>query len=263
MPVTTHDLRARKAEGRRFVMLTAYDFPTARILDEAGIPVLLVGDSLAQTVLGYETTLPVTMEEMLHHTRAVARGASNAMVVADMPFLSYQVSVEEGIRNAGRFLKEGGAHAVKIEGPQIELSQALVRLGIPVMAHVGLTPQSVHAMGGYRVQGRTEEAARRIHDEALALEKSGAFSIVLEGMPAEVGAEITRSLQIPTIGIGAGSDCDAQVLVITDLLGLGGGTPPKFAKAYANLREQIAEAAREFTREVEEGAFPDAEHSYG
>ena len=263
MPVTTHDLRARKAEGRRFVMLTAYDYPTARILDEAGIPVLLVGDSLAQTVLGYETTLPVTMEEMLHHTRAVARGASNAMVVADMPFLSYQVSVEEGIRNAGRFLKEGGAHAVKIEGPQIELSQALVRLGIPVMAHVGLTPQSVHAMGGYRVQGRTEEAARRIHDEALALEKSGAFSIVLEGMPAEVGAEITRSLQIPTIGIGAGSDCDAQVLVITDLLGLGSGTPPKFAKAYANLREQITEAAREFAREVEEGAFPDAEHSYG
>jgi len=263
MSVTTQDLRTWKAEGRRFAMLTAYDYPTARILDAAGIPVLLVGDSLAQTVLGYETTLPVTMEEMLHHARAVARGGRSALVVADMPFLSYQISVEEGIRNAGRFLKEGGAHAVKLEGPQIELTHALVSLGVPVMAHVGLTPQSVHAMGGYRVQGQTEEAARRIHDEALALEKAGAFSIVLEGMPSEVGGEITQSLTIPTIGIGAGPHCDAQVLVITDLLGLGEGTPPKFAKAYADLGARIDEAARRFADEVEAGTFPDAEHSYG
>jgi 3-methyl-2-oxobutanoate hydroxymethyltransferase len=263
MSVTTQDLRAWKAEGRRFAMLTAYDYPTARILDDSGIPVLLVGDSLAQTILGYDTTLPVTMEEMLHHTRAVARGARSALVVADMPFLSYQVSVEEGIRNAGRFLKEGGAHAVKLEGPQIELTSALVRLGLPVMAHVGLTPQSVHAMGGYRVQGRTEEAARRIQDEALALEKAGAFSIVLEGMPSDVGADITASLSIPTIGIGAGAQCDAQVLVITDLLGLGEGTLPKFARAYADLGRLIGEAARSFAEDVAAGTFPDDEHSYG
>ena len=182
MTVTIRDLQAWKAEGTRFAMLTAYDFPTAKIFDEAGIPVLLVGDSVGNNVLGYENTLPVTMEEMLHHTRAVARGVTNALVVGDMPFLSYQVSVEEGVRNAGRFLKEGGAGAVKIEGAQIELVHKLVELGIPVMAHVGLTPQSVHAMGGYRVQGRGEEAAR-VTDQALALEKAGAFAIVLEAMP--------------------------------------------------------------------------------
>jgi 3-methyl-2-oxobutanoate hydroxymethyltransferase len=184
-------------------MLTAYDYPTAKIFDEAGIPVLLVGDSVGNTILGYENTLPVTMDEMLHHTRAVARGVTNALVVGDMPFLSYQVSVEEGVRNAGRFLKEGGAGAVKIEGAQVELVHRLVDLGIPVMAHVGLTPQSVHAMGGYRVQGRGEEAAR-VTDQALALEKAGAFAIVLEAMPSELGAELTTTLQIPTIGIGAG-----------------------------------------------------------
>jgi len=262
MTVTVHDLRAWKAEGRRWAMLTAYDFPTARILDRAGIPVLLVGDSLAQNVLGYETTLPVTMEEMLHHLRAVARGTAEAMVVADMPFLSYQVSVEDGVRNAGRFLKEGGAHAVKIEGPQIELTHRLTELGIPVMAHVGLTPQSVHEMGGYRVQGRGEEAANRLMEQASALDKAGAFSMVLEGVPADLGERITRSVQIPTIGIGAGPGCDAQVLVITDLLGLSEGKLPKFAKAYANLRAEIADAARAFAKEVEEGTFPDEGHSY-
>lgn len=262
MTVTVHDLRAWKAEGRRWAMLTAYDFPTARILNEAGIPVLLVGDSLAQNVLGYETTLPVTMEEMLHHVQAVARGTDEAMVVADMPFLSYQVSVEEGVRNAGRFLKEGGAHAVKIEGPQIELTHRLADLGIPVMAHVGLTPQSVHGMGGYRVQGRGEEAANRLMEQASALEKAGAFSMVLEGVPADLGSRITSSVQITTIGIGAGPGCDAQVLVLTDLLGLSEGKLPKFAKAYANLREEIAEAARAFAKEVEEGTFPDEGHSY-
>jgi len=262
MTVTVHDLRGWKAEGRRWAMLTAYDFPTARILDEAGIPVLLVGDSLAQNVLGYENTLPVTMEEMLHHVRAVTRGARSAMVVADMPFLSYQVSVEEGVRNAGRFLKEGGAHAVKVEGPQVELTHRLVELGVPVMAHVGLTPQSVHGMGGYRVQGRGEEAANKIIEQASSLEKAGAFSLVLEGVPAGLGGRLTRALHIPTIGIGAGPDCDAQVLVVSDLLGMSEGKLPKFAKAYANLRQEIGLAARAFAGEVESGTFPDREHSY-
>ncbi|MGZ8578803.1 MAG: 3-methyl-2-oxobutanoate hydroxymethyltransferase, partial [Actinomycetota bacterium] len=183
MALTIHDLRTWKSEGRRWAMLTAYDFPTAQILDRAGVPVLLVGDSLANNVLGYADTLPVTMEEMLHHTRAVTRGVEHAMVVGDMPFLSYQVSREEGIRNAGRFLKEGGAHAVKIEGARVELVHDLVELGIPVMAHVGLTPQSVHAMGGFRVQGRGPDAAR-VLDQAQAMEKAGAFSIVLEGLPS-------------------------------------------------------------------------------
>jgi 3-methyl-2-oxobutanoate hydroxymethyltransferase len=260
MTVTIHDLRAWKAEGRRFTMLTAYDFPTARILDDAGIPVLLVGDSVGNNVLGYENTLPVTMDEMLHHTRAVARGARNAMVVGDMPFLSYQVSAEEGVRNAGRFLKEAGAHAVKIEGAQVELVHRLGVLGIPAMAHVGLTPQSVHGLGGYRVQGRGEQAARLL-DEAQALEKAGAFAIVLEGVPAELGAEITSTLEIPTIGIGAGSGTDAQVLVFHDLVGLSERLP-RFAKAYADLRGEIARAAGAFVADVEAGTFPDEEHSY-
>jgi len=260
MTVTIHDLRAWKAEGKRFAMLTAYDFPTARILDEAGIPVLLVGDSVANNVLGYENTLPVTMDEMLHHTRAVARGTRTAMVVGDMPFLSYQVSVDDGVRNAGRFLKEAGAHAVKLEGPQVELTQRLVELGIPVMAHVGLTPQSVHGLGGYKVQGRGEDSARLL-DEAQSLEKAGAFAIVLEGVPTDLGAEITSSLEIPTIGIGAGPGTDAQVLVIHDLLGLSERLP-RFAKAYTDLHGEIAEAVRTFAGEVAAGTFPDAEHSY-
>ena len=261
MTVTIHDLGAWKAEGTRFAMLTAYDYPTARLLDEAGIPVLLVGDSVGNNVLGYENTLPVTMDEMLHHTRAVARGVSNALVVGDMPFLSYQVSVEEGVRNAGRFLKEGGAGAVKIEGAQIELVHTLSDLGIPVMAHVGLTPQSVHGLGGYRVQGRGEEAARRVVDQAAALEKAGAFAIVLEAMPADLAADLTRSLQIPTIGIGAGPGTDAQVLVLHDLLGMSERLP-KFARAYADLRGTISEAAGAFAADVAAGRFPDDEHSY-
>jgi 3-methyl-2-oxobutanoate hydroxymethyltransferase len=261
MGITINDLRTWKSEGKRFAMLTAYDFPTAQILDRAGIPVILVGDSVGNNVLGYETTLPVTMEEMLHHTRAVARGVERAMVVGDMPFLSYQVSLEDGIRNAGRFIKDGGAHAVKIEGAQYDLIHKLVELGIPVMAHVGLTPQSVHGMGGYRIQGRGEEAARKLLDQALNLEKAGAFSIVLEGMPADVGRAITKELQIPTIGIGAGPECDAQVLVINDLLGLN-ETTPKFATRYANLREEMARAVTAFAADVEAGAFPDEGHSY-
>lgn len=263
MPTTVRDLPKLKREGRRFIMLTAYDFPTARILDEAGVPVLLVGDSLAQVILGYDTTLPVTMDEMLHHTRAVARGARNALIVGDMPFASYQISVEDGIRNAARFLKEGGAHAVKLEGAQFDLTSALVERGIPVMSHLGLTPQSVHAMGGYRVQAKTEETAERLFEDAHRLEKSGAFSLVLEGIPNAVAKRVTEGLDIPTIGIGAGPYCDAQVLVITDLLGMGAGKYPKFVKPYADLRGIIAEAVERFAREVESGTFPDEEHSYG
>jgi 3-methyl-2-oxobutanoate hydroxymethyltransferase len=260
MTVSIQDLKAWKADGKRFAMLTAYDFPTAQILDGAGIPVLLVGDSVGRNVLGYANELPVTMDEMLHHVKAVARGAEHAMVVGDMPFMSYQASVEDGVRNAGRMIKEGGAQAVKIEGPQIDLVHRLVEIGIPVMAHVGLTPQSVYGIGGYKVQGRGE-AATKLLEQAEQLEKSGAFAIVLEAMPAELGGAITRSLQIPTIGIGAGPGCDAQVLVINDLLGLNEHVP-KLAKPYANLRGVIAQAAESFAHDVENGAFPDEEHSY-
>jgi 3-methyl-2-oxobutanoate hydroxymethyltransferase len=258
--VTIHDLATWKAEGRRFPMLTAYDFPTARILDEAGIPVLLVGDSVGNNVLGYPNTLPVTMDEMLHHTRAVVRGVKNALVVGDMPFLSYQPSIEEGIRNAGLFIK-AGAQAVKVEGAQVELTGRLTELGIPVMGHVGLTPQFIHALGGYRVQGRTEEAAVRLRQQAEALEKAGIFSLVLEGVPASVGKAITEAVSVPTIGIGAGPHTDGQVLVVNDLLGLNEWTP-KFVKTYANLREEIDRAVRQFASDVEAGTFPDEEHSY-
>jgi 3-methyl-2-oxobutanoate hydroxymethyltransferase len=258
--ITINDLRAWKADRTRWAMLTAYDFPTAQILDSAGVPVLLVGDSVGRNVLGYANELPVTMDEMLHHTRAVARGVERAMVVGDMPFMSFQASIEDGVRNAGRLIKEGGAHAVKIEGPQLELVHRLVDVGIPVMAHVGLTPQSVYGLGGYKVQGRGE-AAQQVLDQAHNLEKAGAFSIVLEAMPTELGSEITRELDIPTIGIGAGSDTDAQVLVINDLLGLNESVP-KLAKKYADLRATMAEAVSAFVHDVETGAFPDEEHSY-
>jgi 3-methyl-2-oxobutanoate hydroxymethyltransferase len=260
MTITIHDLRTWKTEGRRFTMLTAYDFPTARILDQAGIPVLLVGDSVGRNVLGYDNELPVTMREILHHTKAVARGAERAMVVGDLPFMSYQASITDGVRNAGRLVKEGGAHAVKLEGPQVDLVHRLVEIGIPVMAHVGLTPQSIHGLGGYRVQGRGE-AATVVREHANQLAKAGAFAIVLEAMPAELGAEITRDLQIPTIGIGAGAGTDAQVLVVHDLLGLN-ETVPTFAKKYVDLRAEIGGAAEAFARDVEDGAFPDEDHSY-
>jgi 3-methyl-2-oxobutanoate hydroxymethyltransferase len=260
MNVSIHDLRAWKTEGRRFVMLTAYDAPTARILDAAGVPVLLVGDSLGRNVLGFDNELPVTMHDMLHHTKAVSRGAKHALIVGDMPFMSYQASMEDGVRNAGRLIKEGGAHAVKLEGPHLDLVHRLVEIGIPVMAHVGLTPQSVNGLGGYRVQGRGE-AAHKVLEQAAQLEKAGAFSIVLEAMPSDLGAEITASLQIPTIGIGAGPGTDAQVLVINDLLGIT-EKPPKLAKAYADLRGTITDAVERFTRDVESGTFPDDDHSY-
>jgi 3-methyl-2-oxobutanoate hydroxymethyltransferase len=258
--ITIHDLRAWKTDATRWTMLTAYDFPTAQILDAAGVPVVLVGDSVGRNVLGYPNELPVTMEEMLHHTRAVTRGVEHAMVVGDMPFMSFQASTDDGVRNAGRLIKEGGAHAVKIEGAQYELIHRLVDVGIPVMAHIGLTPQSVYGLGGYKVQGRGE-AAHTVLDQAHNLEKAGAFAIVLEAMPAELGGDITRELQIPTIGIGAGHDTDAQVLVINDLLGIN-ETVPKLAKKYADLRTVMAEAVSSFMRDVADGSYPDGDHSY-
>jgi 3-methyl-2-oxobutanoate hydroxymethyltransferase len=260
MTVSIHDLRAWKSQGTRWAMLTAYDFPTAQILDRAGIPVLLIGDSVGRNVLGYPNELPVTMEEILHHTRAVARGVDRAMIVGDMPFMSFQASIEDGIRNAGRLIKEGGAHAVKLEGAQFDLVHRLVDIGIPVMAHIGLTPQSVYGLGGYKVQGRGEAAAKML-DQAHSLEKAGAFSIVLEAMPADLGAEISKELQIPTIGIGAGDSTDAQVLVINDLLGLNEKVP-KFAKPYADLRGAITAAVEAFAADVASGSFPDQEHTY-
>jgi 3-methyl-2-oxobutanoate hydroxymethyltransferase len=260
MTVSIHDLRAWKSDGTRWAMLTAYDFPTAQILDGAGVPVLLVGDSVGRNVLGYANELPVTMEEILHHTRAVSRGVERAMVVGDMPFMSFQASIEDGVRNAGRLIKEGGAHAVKLEGARFDLVHRLVEIGIPVMAHIGLTPQSVYGLGGYRVQGRGEAAAK-VLDQAHALEKAGAFSIVLEAMPAELGADITKELAIPTIGIGAGNATDAQVLVINDLLGLNEKVP-KLAKKYADLRSVISSAVEAFVDDVRSGTFPDEEHSY-
>ena len=261
---TVLDVRRFKQEGRRFAMLTAYDHPTARLLDEAGIPVLLVGDSLGMVVLGYETTLPVTVDEMVHHARAVARGAREALLVADLPFMSFQVSVEQAMVAAGRLLKEGGMHAVKLEGgrPVLETVRRLTEVGVPVMAHLGLTPQSVHQMGGFRVQGREPEAAERLLAEARELEQAGAFSLVLEGVPAPLARTVTGALGIPTIGIGAGPDCDGQVLVYHDLVGLTARTP-KFVKRYGNLGEQITEMARRYRAEVEAGTFPGPEHSYG
>ena len=258
--ITIHDLRAWKTDAIRWTMLTAYDFPTAQILDAAGVPVMLVGDSVGRNVLGYPNELPVTMEEMLHHTRAVTRGVERAMVVGDMPFMSFQASTDDGVRNAGRLIKEGGAHAVKIEGAQYELIHRLVDVGIPVMAHIGLTPQSVYGLGGYKVQGRGE-AAHTVLDQAHNLEKAGAFAIVLEAMPAELGGDITRELQIPTIGIGAGHATDAQVLVINDLLGIN-ETVPKLAKKYADLRTVMTDAVSSFMRDVADGSYPDGDHSY-
>ena len=261
--VTVATLRAKKASGERIVMITATDCSLARIVDEAGVDVVLVGDSLGMVALGYETTLPVTMEEMLVFTRAVARGAPRALVVADMPFLSYQVSPEEARRNAGRFLKEGGAAAIKLEGgAEVAATVAsIVEMGVPVLGHVGLTPQSVHAMGGYRVQGREEARAREILEGARALEDAGAFAVVLEGVPRSLAARVTAALGVPTIGIGAGPACDGQVLVLHDLLGLWGGHSPRFAKRYAACGEEAGRAVRQFCAEVRGGLFPDEEHS--
>ena len=261
---TVLDVQRFKDEGRRFAMLTAYDFLSARILDEAGIPILLVGDSLGMVMLGYPTTLPVTMEDMLMHAKAVSRGARQALLVGDMPFMSYQVSTEAAIANAGRLIQEGGMHAVKLEGagPVVEITRRLAEVGIPVMGHLGLTPQSVHTMGGFKVQGKTDAQAARILADAKALEKAGAFSLVLEGVPSKLAVEITHALRIPTIGIGAGPGTDGQVLVFHDMLGLTTGKAPKFVKRYANLAEEIARAATAYAEDVRTGAFPGPEHEY-
>jgi 3-methyl-2-oxobutanoate hydroxymethyltransferase len=263
--VTIRDLQLAKDRGERWPMLTAYDYSTARVFDEAGIPVLLVGDSAANVVYGYDTTVPVTVDELLPLVRGVVRGTSRAMVVADLPFGSYQSSPEQALATAARFMKEGGAQAVKLEGgqrivPQVE---ALVSAGIPVMAHIGLTPQSVNAFGGYRVQGRGEEAAHRLLQDAKALQQAGVFAMVLEVVPSDTAAQVTRMVHVPTVGIGAGADCDAQVLVWQDMAGLrGGGKAPKFVKEYAQVGDILRDAASRFGDEVRGGAYPAAEHSY-
>ena len=261
--MTVPALRALKGQ-RKITMLTAYDFLTARLLDEAGVDCILVGDSLGMVVLGYDTTLPVTMEEMLHHTKAVRRGVKRALVIGDMPFGSFQGSVAEAVANAARFLKEAGADAVKLEGG-LQVADAVRRMvdvGIPVVGHVGMTPQSVRQYGGFKVQGRDEARRREILDGAVALEEAGAFCIILEGVPASLAAEVTARVSVPTVGIGAGPGCDGQVLVTPDLLGLVEDFKPKFVKRYANLAEQVREAVRAFAREVQEGTYPSDEHTY-
>jgi len=254
-----------KRQGERIVVLTAYDFLFARFVEEAGVDILLVGDSLGQVVLGYTSTIPVTLEEMIHHGKAARRGAPATFMVVDMPFLSYQVSPEEALRNAGRILKETGAEAVKVEGggaATCRTVSALVQAGIPVMGHVGLTPQSVHALGGYRVQGREAAAAERLTAQARALEEAGCFAVVLELVPASLGEEITNGLSIPTIGIGAGGGCDGQVLVLYDALGLNAGFRPRFLKEFGDLGGETRKALTAYVREVREGLYPGPEHSF-
>src|SRR5215467_1370576 len=269
--ITVPDLLQRKSKGAGFLSkpekitcLTAYDYPTARLLDEAGVDVILVGDSLSMVVLGHESTLPVTLEDMLHHTRAVRRGVRRALVVSDMPFGSYHTDTAESLRNAVRFVKEAGAEAVKVEGGErrLELIARLTEAEIPVMGHVGLTPQSVNALGGYRVQGKTRDAAEHLIRDARAVEAAGAFAVVLEAVPRELAAQITRELRIPTIGIGAGPDCDGQILVLHDILGLTFRPVPKFARQYANVGEIISNAVREYCDDVKAGTFPSDGESY-
>jgi 3-methyl-2-oxobutanoate hydroxymethyltransferase len=257
-PVRVPDLAAMKRRGERITVLTAYDATMARLLDAAGIDVLLVGDSLGMVVLGHETTVPVTLDMMVHHTAAVRRGARRALIVADMPFLTHRIDVRETLRNAGRLIQEGGASAVKLEGGRtaLEATSRLVEAGIPVMGHLGLTPQSVHQTGGFRTQAGTPEAAGRLIEDALALESAGAFALVLEKIPAPLAGRVTRSVGVPSIGIGAGPDCDGQVLVSYDLLGLYQEFVPSFVKQYANLGEQVVGAARAYADEVRSGAFP-------
>jgi 3-methyl-2-oxobutanoate hydroxymethyltransferase len=263
--VTVPKLREMKARGERISMLTAYDATFARMFDEADIDVLLVGDSVGMVVQGLDTTLPVTVDEIIYHCRAVARGAKRSLIVGDLPFMSYQVTPQEALRNAGRFLAEGGAHAVKLEGGESVAGtiRRIVESGIPVMGHVGLTPQSVHAMGGFRVQGKTEESAERVLRDAIAVQDAGAFAVVLEGIPSDLAARITAELDIPTIGIGAGRECDGQVLVCYDLLGLTPELKPKFVKRYAEMFRDGAEAARKYREEIRAGVFPSEEHSFG
>jgi 3-methyl-2-oxobutanoate hydroxymethyltransferase len=263
--ITTATIREMKKRGERMVMIATYDYLTARMADEAGIDMILVGDSLASVVLGYRDTLAVTMDEMIHHTKAVARAAKNALVVGDMPFMSYQASAEDAIRNSGRFLKEAHAQAVKVEGGRgmIKKIEAIIDSGIPVMGHLGLTPQWIHQFGGYKVRGKTPAAARGIIEDAKKLERAGVFSLVLECVPWQLARSITKKLKIPTIGIGAGPYCDGQVLVLHDLIGLTGPRLPKFVKRYAEVGKTVRNALEDFKREVKEGKFPTLEHSYG
>ncbi len=263
-PVSIHDLRAAKQRGERFVMLTAYDASSAELLDELGVPVVLVGDSLGMVALGYDSTIPVTLDEMLHHTRAVSRGARHSLVVGDLPFGSYQDGPSQALESSTRMLKEAGANAVKLEGggPMVEVTARLVGAGIPVMGHLGLTPQSVNQFGGFKVQGRDDAAAGRLVDDAVALAEAGAFSIVLECIPSELARRVTDTVEVPTIGIGAGPATDAQVLVWHDLLGLTTGRLPRFVKPYADLRSEIAGAVKAFQSEVADGEYPGPEHTY-
>ena len=264
MKNTAATFAAAKAKGEKLSMLTAYDYSTAKLEDESGINGILVGDSLGNVVLGYEDTVSVTMEDMIHHGAAVARGAKNALVVVDMPFMSYEVSVEEAVRNAGRLMKEGRAGAVKLEGGVrvAEQIRAIVKAGIPVMGHIGLTPQSINVFGGFKVQGKSEEAARALLADAKAVEEAGAFAVVIEAVPAALAQMITDAVSIPTIGIGAGAGCDGQILVYQDMLGMFSDFTPKFVKRYANVGEVMREAFASYAAEVASGAFPTEEHTY-
>ena len=264
MRVTIIDIKEMKQRKEKIPMLTAYDYVTAKMVDEAGVPLILVGDSLGMVMLGYESTIPVTMEEMIHHTKAVARGAEKALVIGDMPFMSYHISVSDALHNAARFIQEGGAQAVKLEGGEVVAEQVrrLVECGIPVMGHIGLTPQSMHQLGGFKVQGKAVEAAKKLLNDARILEEAGAFAIVLECTPAPLSKLITQKLNIPTIGIGAGPDCDGQVQVISDILGLYTEFVPKHAKQYAKLAGEIKTAVSSYISEVKSLSFPTMEHSY-
>ncbi len=261
---TILDMQRMKAQGEKIAVLTAYDYPFARLMDDAGIDMILVGDSVGSVVSGYDTTLPVTMDEMIYHTRAVVRGTANALVVADMPFLSYQIDRRDARLNAGRLIKEGGAQAVKLEGGAnvADTIRAIVEMDIPVVAHIGLTPQSIHRMGGYRVQGKADEQARQLLADARAVEEAGAFALVLEGIPAELAGQITAAVSIPTIGIGAGVACDGQVLVLHDILGLCEKYAPKFVKRFADVSGTISQGINDYIREVKDGVFPGEEHSF-
>ena len=264
MRVTIGQIREMKQKGEKITMLTAYDYVTAKIIDEVGIPLILVGDSLGMVVLGYESTIPVTMEEMLHHTKAVVRGTKNALVVGDMPFMTYHVSVEDAMRNAGRFIQEAGCQAVKVEGgvAVAEKVKRIVQCGIPVMGHIGLTPQSINQLSGHRIQGKSPEAAARLLQDAMALEEAGAFAIVLETMPTALSALITQKLSIPTIGIGAGNGCDGQVQVINDILGSFTDFVPKHTKQYAKLADVMRKAIGDYYAEVKDGSFPTEKQSF-
>ncbi|MDY2736281.1 3-methyl-2-oxobutanoate hydroxymethyltransferase [Intestinibacter sp.] len=264
MKNTVATFKKAKETGEKLTMLTAYDYSTARLMDEAGVNSILVGDSLGNVMLGYENTLSVTMEDMIHHIKAVKRGVKNALIVGDMPFMSYQVSTEQAVENAGRLIKEGGADVVKLEGGAdvCEQIKAIVKATIPVCAHIGLTPQSINAFGGFKVQGKSIEAAQKLIDDALAVEEAGAFAVVIEGVPAEIAAIITEKLSIPTIGIGAGAGCDGQVLIYQDMLAMFSDFTPKFVKKYAEVGQIMSNAFETFIKEVKDGTFPQKEHTY-